>query len=117
PGGRPRSPLARGGHPAGAATDGDDLPELRPVAAHDGGPERGLRAPLRGRRARRSRAAGGRDAARGAARGVGRPEIRLPGEPLSNLDASLREEMRFEIRRLHERFAITTLYVTHDQAE
>jgi len=34
-----------------------------------------------------------------------------------NLDANLREEMRFEIRRLHETFGITTLYVTHDQAE
>jgi iron(III) transport system ATP-binding protein len=45
------------------------------------------------------------------------PEILLLDEPLSNLDANLREEMRFEIRRLHERFAITTLYVTHDQAE
>src|SRR5438309_2713046 len=45
------------------------------------------------------------------------PEILLLDEPLSNLDASLREEMRFEIRRLHETFAITTLYVTHDQAE
>src|SRR5260370_992918 len=45
------------------------------------------------------------------------PEILLPDEPLSNLDANLREEMRFEIRRLHERFAITTLYVTHDQPE
>ena len=45
------------------------------------------------------------------------PEILLLDEPLSNLDASLREEMRFEIRRLHERFAITTLHVTHDQAE
>ena len=45
------------------------------------------------------------------------PEILLLDEPLSNLDANLREEMRFEIRRLHEAFAITTLYVTHDQAE
>jgi iron(III) transport system ATP-binding protein len=45
------------------------------------------------------------------------PEILLLDEPLSNLDATLREEMRFEIRRLHERFGITTLYVTHDQAE
>src|SRR5262245_25717045 len=45
------------------------------------------------------------------------PEILLLDEPLSNLDASLREEMRFEIRRLHEAFNITTLYVTHDQAE
>jgi len=45
------------------------------------------------------------------------PEILLLDEPLSNLDANLREEMRFEIRRLHEQFGITTLYVTHDQGE
>jgi iron(III) transport system ATP-binding protein len=45
------------------------------------------------------------------------PEILLLDEPLSNLDANLREEMRFEIRRLHEAFGITTLYVTHDQGE
>jgi iron(III) transport system ATP-binding protein len=45
------------------------------------------------------------------------PEILLLDEPLSNLDANLREEMRFEIRRLHEEFRITTVYVTHDQAE
>src|SRR5437870_11680906 len=45
------------------------------------------------------------------------PEILLLDEPLANLDANLREEMRFEIRRLHEAFGITTLYVTHDQAE
>ena len=45
------------------------------------------------------------------------PEILLLDEPLSNLDATLREEMRFEIRRLHEAFGITTLYVTHDQGE
>jgi iron(III) transport system ATP-binding protein len=45
------------------------------------------------------------------------PETLLLDEPLSNLDANLREEMRFEIRRLHEAFGITTLYVTHDQAE
>ena len=45
------------------------------------------------------------------------PEVLLLDEPLSNLDANLREEMRLEIRRLHEEFHITTLYVTHDQAE
>jgi iron(III) transport system ATP-binding protein len=45
------------------------------------------------------------------------PRILLMDEPLSNLDANLREEMRFEIRRLHEEFGITTVYVTHDQAE
>ena len=45
------------------------------------------------------------------------PEILLLDEPLSNLDANLREEMRFEIRRLHDAYRCTTLYVTHDQAE
>jgi iron(III) transport system ATP-binding protein len=45
------------------------------------------------------------------------PKILLLDEPLSNLDASLREEMRFEIRRLHDAYRYTTLYVTHDQAE
>jgi iron(III) transport system ATP-binding protein len=45
------------------------------------------------------------------------PQILLMDEPLSNLDANLREEMRFEIRRLHEEFGITTVYVTHDQSE
>jgi iron(III) transport system ATP-binding protein len=45
------------------------------------------------------------------------PEILLLDEPLSNLDANLREEMRFEIRRLHNEFQITSVYVTHDQAE
>jgi iron(III) transport system ATP-binding protein len=45
------------------------------------------------------------------------PAILLLDEPLSNLDAHLREEMRFEIRRVHEALQITTVYVTHDQAE
>jgi iron(III) transport system ATP-binding protein len=45
------------------------------------------------------------------------PKILLLDEPLSNLDANLRDEMRFEIRRLHEKVGITTIYVTHDQAE
>ncbi len=45
------------------------------------------------------------------------PETLLMDEPLSNLDANLREEMRFEIRRLHDQFRTTTVYVTHDQAE
>jgi iron(III) transport system ATP-binding protein len=46
-----------------------------------------------------------------------KPQVLLLDEPLSNLDANLREEMRFEIRRLHDEFRITTVYVTHDQAE
>ncbi|HEY7320285.1 MAG TPA: ABC transporter ATP-binding protein [Candidatus Binatia bacterium] len=45
------------------------------------------------------------------------PKILLLDEPLSNLDANLREEMRFEIRRLHDEFKITSIYVTHDQSE
>lgn len=45
------------------------------------------------------------------------PEVLLLDEPLSNLDANLREEMRSEIRRLHDQYQITTVYVTHDQAE
>ena len=45
------------------------------------------------------------------------PAVLLLDEPLSNLDANLREEMRAEIRRLHDRFRITTVYVTHDQSE
>ena len=45
------------------------------------------------------------------------PDVLLLDEPLSNLDANLREEMRSEIRRLHDEFKITTVYVTHDQAE
>jgi len=45
------------------------------------------------------------------------PQTLLLDEPLSNLDANLREEMRFEIRRLHDAFRYTTVYVTHDQGE
>jgi iron(III) transport system ATP-binding protein len=45
------------------------------------------------------------------------PEVLLLDEPLSNLDANLREEMRFEIRRMHDAYRITTIYVTHDQSE
>ena len=48
---------------------------------------------------------------------VVQPAVLLLDEPLSNLDANLREEMRYEIRRLHDEFHITTVYVTHDQAE
>ncbi len=45
------------------------------------------------------------------------PETLLLDEPLSNLDANLREEMRFEVRRLHDTYRYTTIYVTHDQGE
>ncbi len=46
---------------------------------------------------------------------VSRPEIMLLDEPLSNLDANLREEMRFEINALQKKTGLTILYVTHDQ--
>jgi iron(III) transport system ATP-binding protein len=45
------------------------------------------------------------------------PRVLLFDEPLSNLDAKLREHMRFEIRELQKRLGITSLYVTHDQQE
>ena len=45
------------------------------------------------------------------------PDILLLDEPLSNLDANLRGDMRFEIRRLHQEFRNTSIYVTHDQVE
>ena len=48
---------------------------------------------------------------------VGRPSLLLFDEPLSNLDAKLRERMRQEIRELQQRLEITTVYVTHDQTE
>jgi len=48
---------------------------------------------------------------------VGNPKVLLLDEPLSNLDAKLREKMRFEIKSLVRRMGITSVYVTHDQAE
>lgn len=45
------------------------------------------------------------------------PEVLLLDEPLSNLDAKLREEMRLQIRMLARRLDVTTIYVTHDQLE
>ncbi|HEX3616638.1 MAG TPA: sn-glycerol-3-phosphate import ATP-binding protein UgpC [Solirubrobacteraceae bacterium] len=48
---------------------------------------------------------------------VREPSVFLFDEPLSNLDAKLRVQMRFEIQRLHRRLQTTSLYVTHDQVE
>src|SRR5580765_4685944 len=45
------------------------------------------------------------------------PELLLLDEPLSNLDAKLRERMRFELKRLQRELGVTTVYVTHDQSE
>ena len=58
----------------------------------------------------RQRVAIGRSIVRG-------PEVFLFDEPLSNLDAELRVEMRVEIARLHNEFGATMIYVTHDQVE
>src|SRR5437870_3127556 len=48
---------------------------------------------------------------------VREPKAFLMDEPLSNLDAKLRVQMRAELARLHERLGTTTVYVTHDQVE
>src|SRR3954466_9612432 len=70
----------------------------------------------------RQRGAGGRAGAQGEGGGWGRATVRGPepfllDEPLSNLDAKLRGQMRTEIARLQRRLGITTVYVTHDQTE
>jgi iron(III) transport system ATP-binding protein len=48
---------------------------------------------------------------------INKPSVLLFDEPLSNLDAKLREQMRLELRRIQQTFGITSIYVTHDQAE
>ena len=48
---------------------------------------------------------------------VGRPRVLLFDEPLSNLDAKLREEMRYFLKDIQRKIKITAIYVTHDQAE
>ena len=48
---------------------------------------------------------------------LGKPKAFLFDEPLSNLDAALRVEMRLEISKLHKELGVTTIYVTHDQVE
>ncbi len=45
------------------------------------------------------------------------PKVFLFDEPLSNLDAKLRVQMRLEIRKLHQRLSATSVFVTHDQVE
>jgi len=46
-----------------------------------------------------------------------RPQVYLLDEPLSNLDAQLRTQLRADLKQLHQRFSTTTVYVTHDQVE
>lgn len=48
---------------------------------------------------------------------ISNPQLLLLDEPLSNLDAKLRESMRFEIKEIQKKFGITVVYVTHDQTE
>ena len=75
----------------------------------------GLTSSCRGARAT-SRAGSG-SASRWAARSCGEPQVFLMDEPLSNLDAKLRVQMRAEISRLQRELGVTTIYVTHDQVE
>ena len=118
----------------------DGLPVLRAVSAHERRGEHGLRAEDAEGRAGSIRERVGRAAARlgigellerrprrcrGGQRqrvALGRAIVRSPqaflmDEPLSNLDAKLRVEMRAYIARLHQELGTTTLYVTHDQTE
>lgn len=48
---------------------------------------------------------------------VGKPKVLLLDEPLSNLDAKLRDQMRIELREIQQRLGVTAVYVTHDQSE
>lgn len=71
---------------------------------------------LEGRRP--NQLSGGQQQRVALARGlVARPKVLLLDEPLSNLDAKLREKMRSDIRRIQQEFKITCVYVTHDQIE
>ena len=119
----------------------DGLPELRALSAHDRRrqprlqPQAAQDAEEGGRRARpeappassrsrtscsasraRSRAASA-SASRWAGRSSASPQAFLMDEPLSNLDAKLRVQMRAEIHQLQRRLGVTTMYVTHDQVE
>jgi multiple sugar transport system ATP-binding protein len=131
--GRQRHPAARPRHRHG-------VPELRALSAHDGLREHGLRpdaaevpegrdqspreeaarildiTPLLERKPKalsggqRQRVAMGRAIVRN-------PKVFLFDEPLSNLDAKLRVQMRTEIKKVHQKVRTTTVYVTHDQVE
>ena len=119
----------------------DGVPELRALPAHDRAREHGLRAEAgrrstrrrstrRSRRRRRSSTStqhldrkpanlsGGQRQRVAMGRAIVRdPTAFLMDEPLSNLDAKLRVQMRTEVSRIQQRLGTTTVYVTHDQTE
>ena len=138
---RPAAVVAGLGGAAGVARHGHGVPELRDLAAQERVRERRVRpqdpqgAGRRGapqgrggagagqpRRASKRRypseLSGGQQQRVALARSlVVEPDILLLDEPLSNLDAKLRERMRSELKELQRRTGITFVYVTHDQAE
>ena len=119
----------------------DGVPELRALSAHDGRRQHGLldascaarrraRSTTRVNRAAeilglrtcstaiRASSSGGQRQRVAMGRAIVRdPQVFLFDEPLSNLDAKLRVQMRTEIKALHQRLKTTTVYVTHDQIE
>ena len=116
------------------------VPELCALSAQDGGAEHGLRPETQAHRSREieervgkaadilglkpylhrypRQLSGGQRQRVAMGRAIVRdPQVFLFDEPLSNLDAKLRVQMRTEIKELHQRLKTTTVYVTHDQVE
>ena len=126
---------------AGRARHRDGVPVLRALPAHERLREHGLRPQARQGRHRRASTSGSAtprascrsstcssasprrspaasaSASRSAARSCATREVFLFDEPLSNLDAALRVQMRIEIAKLHHELDATMIYVTHDQVE
>jgi ABC-type sugar transport system ATPase subunit len=125
---------------AGRARHRHGVPELRALPAHDGAQEHGLRVAQPGHaqgeidrriaeaarildralsrpQAPRSCRAASASASPWAAPSCASPAVFLFDEPLSNLDAKLRTQMRAEIKDLHQRLGATFVFVTHDQVE
>ena len=128
--------------PAKRAGYRDGVPELRALSPHDGVRKHGVRPeapeaaarrrsnggygrgrqilgiePLLDRNAPARCQAASASGSRSAGRIVRKPQVFLFDEPLSNLDAKLRVQMRREIARLHQQLGTTMIYVTHDQVE